>query len=212
MKQEKRTTASNSNNMQLSLQEKSRVIQAHKEQQAIDNAETPLTSDIPSSADAPLPSKEVQEAVDTKTKTQKNESFSSLVLPPKRDVEAVAISRDFSKYQDIEDEVFDTTLEENITFTGSISFSKPFKICGKVKGCITATSDLLVDTTAQVAANISATRVFIKGAVRGDINAAEFVFVSSTGSLVGDVIAQSIILEPGSVFEGRSTMCTRSNS
>lgn len=114
--------------------------------------------------------------------------------------------RAFSQYTDIEEEVFDTTLEENIKFTGTITFSKPFKICGKVTGQINATSDLVIDEGAVMKGDIRADKVLIKGNVEGNINASSFVYVASTGSLLGDVEAKSVVLEPGSKFSGRCTM------
>lgn len=107
---------------------------------------------------------------------------------------------------DIEDEAFDTIIESGIKFTGNIKFVKPFMIRGKVNGRIDATSDLVVDTGAEVNADINAFRVLIKGIVHGNINAKKMVFVSSSGSLDGDITSEQVVLEPGSTFTGKCTM------
>lgn len=107
---------------------------------------------------------------------------------------------------DLEDESFDTVIEPGIKFTGNIKFVKPFMIRGVVNGKIDATSDLVIDTGAEVNADISAVRVLIKGKVCGNITAKKLVFVSASGNLDGDITAAQVVLEPGSTFSGRCSM------
>lgn len=106
---------------------------------------------------------------------------------------------------ELEDEDFDTIMESDIVFTGSIRFAKPFMIRGKVNGTITATSDLVVDTSAKVEADISADRILVKGGVKGNIVGKKTVYVTSTGSVEGDITAAQVVLEPGSEFSGKCT-------
>lgn len=105
-----------------------------------------------------------------------------------------------------EEEDFDTVMADDITFNGSIKFEKPFMIKGKVSGNIDATSDLLIDTTAEINADIVADRVLVKGKVNGNINGKKIIFVTSTGSVNGDLTSAQVVLEPGSSFTGKCTM------
>jgi len=89
---------------------------------------------------------------------------------------------------DLDEEDYDTVLAPDIDFTGTIQFSEPFMIKGRVTGQIDATSDLLVELGAEVKADIKASRVIIKGAVTGDVTAPE------------------VILESGCFFSGICTM------
>ena len=73
-------------------------------------------------------------------------------------------------------------------------------------GSILATSDLVVDTQAVVKADIVAQRVLVRGKVTGNIEAKGLVFVTSEGSVTGDITSEKVVLEPGSVFTGRCTM------
>lgn len=107
---------------------------------------------------------------------------------------------------DLEDDDFDTILADDIKFRGNIKFTKPFMIRGTVTGKISATSDLVVDAGAVVTADISASRVLVKGKVEGNIVAERIVRVSSSGCVVGDVTSEQVVLEPGSKFSGRCTM------
>ncbi len=111
-----------------------------------------------------------------------------------------------SDFFDLEDEAFDTVMEPGIKFTGSIKFVKPFMIRCKVNGKIDATSDLVVDTGAEVNADINAVRVLIKGDVHGNVNAKDLIFITASGTVDGDISSKQVVLEPGSTFTGRCTM------
>jgi cytoskeletal protein CcmA (bactofilin family) len=108
-----------------------------------------------------------------------------------------------------EDEDFDTILSKDITFSGTLNFEKPFLIKGKFSGNIVARSLLVVDEDAVVDANISASRVIIKGSVTGDVTATEKVEVALCGKLMGNVKAPEIFMETGCTFNGRCTMTER---
>ncbi len=105
-----------------------------------------------------------------------------------------------------DEEDFDTVMATDITFSGNIKFAKPFMIKGKVKGMIDATSDLLIDTTAEVVADIKTERVLVRGKVTGNVTGHRLVYVASTGAVIGDITTSQIVLEPGSVFSGKCIM------
>lgn len=113
---------------------------------------------------------------------------------------------------DYEDSDFNTIMASDITFTGKIHFTKPFLIRGKVNGTITAEGDLVVDTGAVVNANIQAERVLVKGAIKGNVHGSALVFVTSSGSITGDISSSQVVLEPGSLFSGRCTMNMNMNA
>jgi cytoskeletal protein CcmA (bactofilin family) len=109
----------------------------------------------------------------------------------------------------LEDDDFDTILSKDITFSGTLNFEKPFLIRGKLSGNIIAKGLLVVDEEAVVEANINASRVVIRGSVKGDVNATEKVEVTVTGKLLGNVKAPEIFMETGCTFNGRCTMTER---
>jgi cytoskeletal protein CcmA (bactofilin family) len=106
----------------------------------------------------------------------------------------------------LEDEDFDTILSEDIDFSGTLNFEKSFLIRGKVSGEIAARGLLVIDEEAVVNANIGASRVIIRGQVKGNVTATEKVEVTVTGKLVGNVAAPEIFMETGCLFNGRCTM------
>ena len=111
-----------------------------------------------------------------------------------------------SDFFDLEDEAFDTVIEPGIKFTGNIKFVKPFMIRGKVNGKIDATSDLVIDKNSEVNADINAVRILVKGKVHGNVSGKDLIFITTTGSVDGDITSRLIVLEPGSTFTGRCTM------
>jgi cytoskeletal protein CcmA (bactofilin family) len=106
----------------------------------------------------------------------------------------------------LEDGDFDTILSPDIDFSGTLHFEKPFLIQGKVSGEISAKGLLVVDGEAIVNANINASRVVIRGFVKGNVIAAEKVEVTVTGRLEGNLTAPEIHMESGCIFNGHCTM------
>ena len=107
---------------------------------------------------------------------------------------------------DLEDEAFDTIVENDISFTGNIKIQKTFMIRGKVNGTINSIGDLVIDTDAVVNADITAKRVLIRGKVKGNVIGSKLIFVTSSGSLDGDITTAKVVLEPGCIFTGKCTM------
>ena len=106
----------------------------------------------------------------------------------------------------LEDDDFDTILSADINFSGTLNFEKSFLIRGKVSGEIAARGLLVIDEEAVVNANINASRVIIRGSVKGNVTAAEKVEVTITGKLIGNVTAPEIFMETGCTFNGQCTM------
>ena len=63
-----------------------------------------------------------------------------------------------------------------------------------------------MDTDSFVSAGIYAGRVLVRGKIEGNITASDIVFVTSSGSVSGDITAKQVVLEPGSRFSGKCTM------
>ena len=113
--------------------------------------------------------------------------------------------KDIDLYE-LEDDDFDTIMAPDILFKGSIRFTKPFMIRGKMSGIIEASSDLVIDADAFVLSEISADRVLVRGIVEGNISAARLIMITATGSVTGNITSRQVVLEPGASFTGNCTM------
>ena len=112
---------------------------------------------------------------------------------------------------DLEDDAFDTIVEDDISFTGNIKIKKTFMIRGKVNGNIDSEGDIVIDTDAIVNANITAERVLIRGQVKGNVIGNKLIFVTASGTLDGDITTGKVVLEPGCTFTGKCTMVKNEN-
>jgi cytoskeletal protein CcmA (bactofilin family) len=109
----------------------------------------------------------------------------------------------------LEDEDFDTILPPDVDFSGTLNFEKSFLIQGKITGKINARGILVIDRDAVVDADISASRVIIRGSVKGNITAFEKVELTGTGVLQGNVSTPQIMMETGCLFNGICTMAEK---
>jgi cytoskeletal protein CcmA (bactofilin family) len=109
-------------------------------------------------------------------------------------------------YVNLDDDDYDTILSEDIDFKGNVSFEKSFLIKGKMEGGIDARGILLVDTRAEVIADITADKVIIRGSVIGNVTARQKIEVTLTGKLEGNLHAPEIQMESGCVFNGLCRM------
>jgi cytoskeletal protein CcmA (bactofilin family) len=90
--------------------------------------------------------------------------------------------------------------------TGRLSFASPTRVEGKLKGEVRASELLVVGPQAVVHATVRAARLVVLGEVRGEVLAAARVEVCAGGRLFGDVETQSLVIQEGATFEGRSRM------
>jgi cytoskeletal protein CcmA (bactofilin family) len=90
--------------------------------------------------------------------------------------------------------------------TGKLSFASPTRVEGKLKGEIRAADLLVVGPQAVVQATVRAAKLVVLGEVRGEVLGASRIEVCAGGKLFGDVETQSLVIQEGATFEGRSRM------
>lgn len=113
----------------------------------------------------------------------------------------------------IDEDMIDTILAKDVSFSGSMQFKKPLMIKGHVSGDIRASGDLYIEADAVVEANIQAAVVSVKGRVKGNVVATGKVELFACCTLDGDIIAPEITMETGCHFNGICKMTgTKSNA
>ena len=95
-----------------------------------------------------------------------------------------------------------TVISRSSHVRGRVSGAANLEIHGRVDGEVDVTGELVVDTHALVAANLTARRLIIRGAVKGDLTAAEGVVLEDGARVVGDVRAPRISIAPGALLRG----------
>ena len=96
------------------------------------------------------------------------------------------------------------TVSGNITTTGSI------RVDGKVEGSVLAEGNLILGESGEIKGDVKGNSVNLGGKVQGSVNASDRVTLEAKCSLNGDINAKILVIEPGAVFNGRSSMGTNS--
>jgi cytoskeletal protein CcmA (bactofilin family) len=96
-----------------------------------------------------------------------------------------------------------TTIGASLTINGEVTSQEDVTVHGKLHGKITMTGGaLLVASQATVEAEASVNRVKIDGSFSGDVSAAERVELSNTATVTGTIVAPSVVIQDGAVFNG----------
>jgi cytoskeletal protein CcmA (bactofilin family) len=85
---------------------------------------------------------------------------------------------------------------------GRVHGSGDLTIMGRVEGEVTTTGDVVIDTSGLVAANVTASRIVVRGAVRGDLSAEDTLHVEAGAKVVGNLRAPRVAIAPGGLVRG----------
>ena len=97
----------------------------------------------------------------------------------------------------------ESVLMSDVIIEGHLHCDENLMIYGHFKGSISAQNNIVeVGPNGRVFANISANKVIIAGAVKGDISAENRVILAETGRLKGNIKAAGVDLENGAKFKG----------
>jgi cytoskeletal protein CcmA (bactofilin family) len=108
---------------------------------------------------------------------------------------------DFSKYDKVE-----TTLQRGTILDGVLRFKKPLKISGVFEGEIESETLLIIDSSAEVQADVNAKVVIVSGCVTGNITASDRIEILSGGRVRGNLKSARIKIADNVEFEGRCRM------
>lgn len=94
-----------------------------------------------------------------------------------------------------------------VKIKGDISSDENLVIEGQVDGTITLNShELTIGQSGRVNANVTAKIIKIDGQVNGDLVGKEKIIISKTGTVRGNLVAPTVILEEGGKFKGTIDM------
>jgi cytoskeletal protein CcmA (bactofilin family) len=95
-----------------------------------------------------------------------------------------------------------TVIAKGLKIVGSVTAEGLIEVNGEIEGEIHCTS-LVISRGAHVNGTVAAERVVVDGNVEGPIEGGD-VFLRSQANVVGDIHHQSLAIEKGASFEGRS--------
>jgi cytoskeletal protein CcmA (bactofilin family) len=102
-----------------------------------------------------------------------------------------------------------TVIAQGLKIVGSVTAEGLVEVNGQIDGELHGTS-LVIARGAHVVGTIAAQRIVVDGTVEGPIQGGE-VILKSKAHVVGDIHHQSLSIENGAYFEGRSMQARRTN-
>ena len=99
-------------------------------------------------------------------------------------------------------------LDVDASMQGTLIFRDPvnLRINGNFEGTLDVRGSLTIGERASVKANIRGETIIIAGEVTGDVKAEKELQVMAPGRLVGDVETPALIVQKGSVIQGKLNM------
>ncbi|MDR0865562.1 MAG: polymer-forming cytoskeletal protein [Candidatus Symbiothrix sp.] len=89
---------------------------------------------------------------------------------------------------------------------GNIQAEEDLRIDGRVEGLIECAGKVVVGPQAEIIGDIHCTNADLLGTVKGNVVIKETLSMKTSGSFTGDVIAGSLEIEPGAIFNGTCKM------
>ncbi|HOJ63456.1 MAG TPA: polymer-forming cytoskeletal protein [Spirochaetota bacterium] len=110
------------------------------------------------------------------------------------------------EFNKIDEEFFDTILEEDFSFEGSIKVKDSIIIKGYIKGKLESEGTVVVGPNSVVDADIISKNLQCFGKINGNIIAEEEIVLHSPSVINGDITTKSMNFEKGCILNGRVQM------
>ncbi len=104
-----------------------------------------------------------------------------------------------------------TLIGQGTVLDGTITTRETMRIDGLVKGEIHSEGHLIVGETGKIEGNIKSCSVLNAGYIHGNVNIDERLEITSTGTIVGDIVTGALVIEEGASFKGNCSMQTMIN-
>jgi cytoskeletal protein CcmA (bactofilin family) len=112
----------------------------------------------------------------------------------------------FGKKEIVTLDRIDTIIGKDTTFNGSITGKGAIRLDGTIEGDMIRHGDVIVGETGLIRANISARHVTVAGIVEGNISAEGKIELIGSGKIFGNIEAENLVINEGSIFRGTCTM------
>lgn len=95
-------------------------------------------------------------------------------------------------------------LEKGVVFEGELRFKGTARLNGELKGKISGEGTLIIDSEANVSADIEVTHLILLGRLSGKVIATKQVHMEPPAWFQGEVTSPSLSIKEGVSFEGSS--------
>ena len=104
----------------------------------------------------------------------------------------------------MEKESLQVILNEGACFEGELRFKGLARIAGQMKGEIKGIGCLIIESTAEVSADITTDHLVLLGSLKGTVKAKKTVLMEPPAKFSGEVFSPSLSIKEGVLFEGSS--------
>ena len=102
----------------------------------------------------------------------------------------------------MEKESLQALLSEGAEFEGELRFKGSARIAGKLKGSVKGTGSLIIESSAQVEADIEVDHLIVLGEFSGQAQARKSALMEPPARFIGEVSSPSLSIKEGVFFEG----------
>ena len=106
----------------------------------------------------------------------------------------------------IDEEYFQTILEEDFTFEGTIKIPDSLIIKGYVKGKVESNGLIIVGPKSTIDAELHSKNIQCFGKINGNVIVNEDAYFHSPSSINGDITTGALTVEKGCIINGKITM------
>jgi cytoskeletal protein CcmA (bactofilin family) len=100
----------------------------------------------------------------------------------------------------------ETVIGTGVTVVGNLASDSDIAIDGNLDGNITAGGNVTVGINANVKGDIEGTNITVAGNLTGNVKATGEASILETGHVKGNIRANSLAINSGGIFNGRSLM------
>lgn len=93
--------------------------------------------------------------------------------------------------------------------TGTVETENDMRIDGVIDGDVKCSSKLVVGEHGRINGNVQCQNAEIMGKIDGSIVVTYSLALRSTGVITGDIVTQTLVVEPNAMFEGTCKMAPR---
>lgn len=94
----------------------------------------------------------------------------------------------------------------NTVINGEIKSEGNLRVDGEFTGVIDISGELIIGQSGNVNGKVTAKRLEVSGKINAEMQIKDFILMTSTANVMGDIQISKIIIEDGAVFNGNCVM------
>lgn len=101
---------------------------------------------------------------------------------------------------------FETTIGPSVKVEGDLITAENIKIDGIVSGKVHTDANLSVGPASTIEASVEASSATVSGKIQGNVKAVEFLHLTESARIYGDIEAKMVQIDKGAFFSGNCKM------